>query len=510
MATLTSITKLVTKKIDTGEISLTWSHHDFEVLHQRLEKRFFVYRPLEEERTAWGSGPNEDPLALAWAAFEAYTGLKGPWFPETTTLDERVFCVKNSLRPEEIEEYRATPREVWKWARAMEMSRGPDSPYHLSTLGVIDLWKRNPKALAKSNASQLASWSEMRGLVPDRDLPFLGYLCARFKVDSHYLQEVVGDGGWKTVKENAKKLLDWDEEVDDRCWVLGIKPCALQRHSVQVAKHLIQVLCSLNGEKKDVIRAAEEVSFTWPYHKGNPERVWVQPAVVETVQKMFSASRGEAVGICQELSTLNHCRGFDKKWDLLFGTLPSAIRDSMKRPVVEWVIRHMNSRAMTKERPVHLPEGVTAGYRYIDMVDEVREEDLVNGVNTAPDRVMRAAKERRELVIRAAYENVEFPEKGVPYRNDDKLRWLKTSNSLKKEGEEMKHCVGSYVSACIDKKCWIYHFGDPAPQGVTVEINRDATGVPFVRQALGYGDSQQPAMVEELRKHLSKKEVKNV
>lgn len=143
--------------------------------------------------------------------------------------------------------------------------------------------------------------------------------------------------------------------------------------------------------------------------------------------------------------------------------------------LVEWLIAKIktSSISLLKDRVVYGPEGKSKHFRYIDILDELRPEDLVNGIKTKPDVAFKNAAYRHELQLQKEMgRNVELP----------KSNWLDTtavyqivdSDSLKEEGEKQDNCVAGYFKACLAGRCFIYHV-EANGVGATMEINEAGT-----------------------------------
>lgn len=512
MATLKNLEKVVEREINNGTIDLAWKMDRFHALVGKLGKKIQVYRPDVDKKTRWGSGPNENGESLAAEAFFQYVGILGNWFPDDCPLEDRIFCVQNGISPEHIRLYQSTDPDIWDWAERIEGSRSFESPYHMEIEEALDLLKRNRKALEKTDASQLVPWRELSGIVPDRDLPLASFFCARCNIYTDDLVRYVRRASWTRVKTNLKKLVGLSKSNvrDDILDALvRTKPIFVQEHSVETAIDVLEEYkVVFGGYGPEVI---EGITSTWPYHQGDIRRIFRQPCIIKVVQKRFEGSWKEACRITRRLTTVDE---FCKRslWENLYQGIELYVTCETPRSVVDWIYRNKEKRSMLKERPFYGPRGEHRTYRWLDRVDEVREDDLVNGPKTAPERVMTLVEERRQKELQAQYENVEFEIRKPPYKSDEKLELITCSDRLREEGHMMGNCVFGYVRNCIREECYIYHYGPKAPDGLTVEVNTDTFGKPYVQQALGYGNSQLPEVKRELEQHLKEKgkEVKNV
>jgi len=104
---------------------------------------------------------------------------------------------------------------------------------------------------------------------------------------------------------------------------------------------------------------------------------------------------------------------------------------------------------LTKTRVIHGPAGQHVEWQFLDRLDEIQVEDLVNGPRTSPEVAFQHAAERVGDSWNAKYANdwrvlAPLPKGWKLYPS---MRHLNTPGSLIKEGREMGHCVGGYVDA---------------------------------------------------------------
>ena len=86
--------------------------------------------------------------------------------------------------------------------------------------------------------------------------------------------------------------------------------------------------------------------------------------------------------------------------------------------------------------------------------------------------------------------NIELPE--YPFTvNSDIITQLRDSHSLVKEGIEMNHCVGTYISKAHASESYIFHMNDDSEHGVTIEVEvKDH--VPKIVQVRGHSNRDTP------------------
>lgn len=114
--------------------------------------------------------------------------------------------------------------------------------------------------------------------------------------------------------------------------------------------------------------------------------------------------------------------------------------------VVRWVaeLLRRGSQGLFRDRTIHGPAGQVLRVRLVDKIDEIQDEDLINGLKTSLD----SAFERAGRRLSDAQTSDDVPLAPVPqwrvYRHG---RWLLTANALRLEGKTMGHCVGGYTSS---------------------------------------------------------------
>jgi ribosomal protein S17E len=171
--------------------------------------------------------------------------------------------------------------------------------------------------------------------------------------------------------------------------------------------------------------------------------------------------------------------------------------------LIEWLINKINTaeETMTKDRIVHGPAGQTKTFQYIDILDEVRPEDLVNGIKTKPDKVFERSAKRIELEMKEKMgENVDLPKS--PWKNNKEVVQIKDSKSLKEEGKKMNNCVAGYLSACLKEKTYIFHVNKE--DGCTMEVAPDGTIYQIYRPGNVPASQEQLAAVKRWTKENSK------
>lgn len=129
-----------------------------------------------------------------------------------------------------------------------------------------------------------------------------------------------------------------------------------------------------------------------------------------------------------------------------------------------------NSEKWEQIRIIHGPAGETRQYRYIDMLDEIAFQDLVNGLRTSVDTVLEASARRLEALYLAEMgENLELPIlKEV--KETMIIKQIINSNDLKEEGKVQSNCVGGYIKSCLQQRSYIYTTGDRLEDRITIEL----------------------------------------
>lgn len=139
--------------------------------------------------------------------------------------------------------------------------------------------------------------------------------------------------------------------------------------------------------------------------------------------------------------------------------------------LVEWLQNKIktSATALLKERIVYGPEGRTRTFRYIDIIDEITKDDLINGIKTKPDTAFENAARRKEAELQKEMGiNICLPKS--PWKDSNQVHQIKTSDKLKEEGHIMNNCVAGYFKACQAKRCYIYHV-DGRNCSATMEIS---------------------------------------
>lgn len=161
---------------------------------------------------------------------------------------------------------------------------------------------------------------------------------------------------------------------------------------------------------------------------------------------------------------------------------------AVRRRPAEW-------SALLRDREFPGPAGQRATGRFLDRLDEVQDEDLVEGTRTGVVRAFERAAERlgeaylsrlgrdhRELAPEPVWRVPRAGSRAMPT-----ARWLRTPAALVREGREMHHCVGGYSCAVEAGSCHILAVNVCGERG-TAEMSADGR----VLQWFGRSDQRPP------------------
>lgn len=138
--------------------------------------------------------------------------------------------------------------------------------------------------------------------------------------------------------------------------------------------------------------------------------------------------------------------------------------------LIDWLARKWQNPVMSKQRTLYGPNDYVRHYTYLDILDELQPEDLVNGIDTKPDAAFRNSAGRLEAQYKASLgEAVMF--RNSPFEDTEGIKFINNSVDLITEGKLMHHCVGGYLKACIASTSLIYHVNVKNQQS-TLEIGR--------------------------------------
>lgn len=149
---------------------------------------------------------------------------------------------------------------------------------------------------------------------------------------------------------------------------------------------------------------------------------------------------------------------------------------------------------LTRTRTNRVPGVGEQQFRFLDVLDEIQDVDLVNGVATGINRAFENASARLRAVKEGEWRKDDAPLAPLPtWRIGKYAMWLTTNAALVKEGDEMGHCVGTYGYAVSSRQSAILSLSIHGHRS-TVEIS--PTGV--VRQHMGAGNQSPPPQCARL------------
>lgn len=153
-------------------------------------------------------------------------------------------------------------------------------------------------------------------------------------------------------------------------------------------------------------------------------------------------------------------------WDIRYYRIPTAWNNWI---LAEWLFQKLKTsfKSMVKPRTYYM-HGTKVQYDYFHRVDEIRPEDLTNGIKTSPsiafkNSAIRLQKTRTE-------ENAKLPE--APFKETDSVKQIKYSADFVEEGNFMHNCVAGYIDSAKNEHCFIYHVGVNIKHG-TMEVNKE-------------------------------------
>jgi len=130
--------------------------------------------------------------------------------------------------------------------------------------------------------------------------------------------------------------------------------------------------------------------------------------------------------------------------------------------------------ALERERKTRLPGGGVQTWSVLRVLDEIQDDDIHTGregVNTVIQRAIKRHQEAWvERVLRDHRELAPLP--SWAHELPPGMRILRTPAELVREGQEMNHCVGKFVSAVELGRCHILAISTEQGRS-TVELTPD-------------------------------------
>lgn len=163
---------------------------------------------------------------------------------------------------------------------------------------------------------------------------------------------------------------------------------------------------------------------------------------------------------------------------------------------VEYLNKTNKFEVLTKPRRVRIP-GTDRyfGRTYWNIIDEVQEEDILTGKDSAHDVFERAGRRKSvEFYKESLKQNRKLCD--IPEFATTLPRWIKylsTSAELAIEGKELAHCVGGYLSAVEQGNCHILSIRTQYGWS-TVELDNYF----HIAQHYGYNNSDPPKRNNDL------------
>lgn len=185
-------------------------------------------------------------------------------------------------------------------------------------------------------------------------------------------------------------------------------------------------------------------------------------------------------------------RGFGL--DLLNGRRPRSVL------LARWLVA-IHARGawgqLTRERVMHGPARQTRTVRWIDVLDEIQDVDLVEGARTHVEDAFRRCSERMQRLHASGDPESDVVLTPVPewaQHLPEGVRVLRTPRQLFREGKELNQCVGSYGYAVANGQCVILSVS-AAHARSTAEVAPDGKSV---FQHRGAGNADPPRECETL------------
>jgi hypothetical protein len=197
--------------------------------------------------------------------------------------------------------------------------------------------------------------------------------------------------------------------------------------------------------------------------------------------------------IISKLNKENHhgifvCSGIDNlalyEYKCMIGFPKEWFYDCNEKEIVDWAMEHLPQ--LRKSRKIYGPAGESRTFHYHELLNRITPDMLDKGPKTGWKKIMNLIEQK---VIDKIEANLgvykEFTKFNIPKKKN--IIQITNTDDLRNEGELMQHCVGGYVNACLSNKSYIFHVGDKAPGGATVEICKK-DGKYYLQQIWGLND----------------------
>ena len=493
--------------------SLNSDFEDFERLHRDWCLHRKVVDTWEGDRPAswrhFGQGANESSAAMAAAAADIVSPyMYGEWFWDEHTIQQRLEIIRCEITPSEYDLVPLYGLRAVQAVSSLVECRGPRSPYKLRTEDIFSILCSFPEL-------DIAKVTDTKHLMIKHRLLAEGVkpsVIARFEKAAHrtrlrrkmnldYFDREFVTEVMTPLSYLARVGYEFSDEWRDNGISLLHVPidllCCFK--TPEQLKNLSSYLDKFNlVREKGLIKSAIH-NRRYLTKSGS-----VKDLLIQAKYRTEGATKKEWHRFLQNNNPLNvdsidhefvtwlFREAVEKSGEALpDGVLNRYITSDIS--VVRWLIAHIGSKAMSKERPVHAPGGEEFTFNFWAKIDEIKPQDITNGLTTAPDVVFENAGRRiQESVL--ANMDAEAPLAVCPLGDAPGIVQLKKAGELVLEGKAMNHCVGGFVAACKAGTSFVYHVGDEAPGGYTAEVCPTTKGF-RLQQAYGYGDSAVDATI---------------
>ena len=480
---------------------------DFERLHEKWSRSRGVYNPETGEKRPFGTGPNESVPDMLWAAAACFNVSE--WFPDEWTMTLRSAMIAAGFRyPDMFEKSAVYGESLCLAAERIEGCRSTESPLYVPVDEALECLLEFPELEREKDTYKFVNLrTAPEGLSSRQKMAWLREI-RRLGLgeDAEYITQVAEDAGVPGVRLlmflqqlSDRFLLATQRDEWDYCPLSWVVPFlrAENWHMVARVPEMLNRLREFSfppqlcGEVLDTLLPNRKY-WEFEYSRtGDTAIVWKE------VRRIFRSFFGITNAEYDEVIKTSAASGFASLQRDLIGKAAGGLPEGAPTPksvdVARWFRKHKDSRYINRTRTVYGPAGTRAEFTLLSKLDEITDEDLVNGLKTAPEVAFRAAAERAERQA-ALSMGKDVPLAKCPLGDppDGFVIQILSSEKLKEEGKIMNHCVGGYVNAAAQGRTFIYHYGDKAPSGATVEIYEKG-GRFVVGQMFGYGDSHVPS-----------------
>lgn len=182
----------------------------------------------------------------------------------------------------------------------------------------------------------------------------------------------------------------------------------------------------------------------------------------------------------------------------------------------EWIFRSLMDPARHQQiaRPRTITfEGREYEYRLSSRLDEIRGEDLTDGLRTGVNRAFENAMERSKTQLELQMLESDDAIQTLPSWLDlgelnrlivehGFINHLNTERKLALEGKVMNHCVAGYKWHVESGTSWIFSLRDVACNRSTIEVRNVRDGRPCVVQNCSHGNSRPSPICEGIAEAL--------